>query len=132
MKTLLIPKELLDEMVAHCKEAYPLEACGILAGKNRAVRKIYKITNIERSSISYFMESREQFRAMKEMRDLALEMLAIYHSHPYSDAYPSTRDVSHAFYQDSLYVIISLIYEDPLVKVFEIKDNVVTEIPMYV
>lgn len=125
-------KKLHDEMIAHCKEAYPLEACGILAGKNREVQRIYKMTNIERSTVSYFMESREQFRVMKEIRDSVLEMLAIYHSHPNSDAYPSPKDISLAFYEDSLYVIISLIYEEPVVKVFEIKDNVVTEIPMHV
>lgn len=129
---LIISGNLLDEMILHCKEAYPLEACGILAGKDRTVQKIYRMTNIERSSIRYEMDSREQFRVMKEMRDKALEMVAIYHSHPHSDAYPSPRDLRLAFYEEPFYVIVSLIYEKPLIKVFEIKDGAVTEVALHI
>lgn len=129
---LIISGNLLDEMISHCKEVYPLEACGILAGKDRVVQRVYRMTNIERSSISYLMESREQFRVMKEMRDLSLEMIAIYHSHPHADAYPSPKDISLAFYHDSLYVIVSLMHENPLIKVFEIKNGVATEVALQV
>lgn len=129
---LIISGNLLDEMISHCKEVYPLEACGILAGKDRVVQRVYRMTNIERSSISYLMESREQFRVMKEMRDLSLEMVAIYHSHPHADAYPSPKDISLAFYQDSLYVIVSLMHGTSFIKVFEIKDGVATEVALQV
>lgn len=117
-------------MVTHCKSEYPVEACGILAGKNGIVKRVYEMTNIERSSISYQMESREQLRVMKEIRNIKLEMVAVYHSHPYADAYPSTRDIRLAFYEDTLYVIVSLIKTDTIVKAYEIKDSLVSEIPI--
>jgi len=128
----IISGNLLDEIISHCKEAYPLEACGILAGKDRVVKKVYRMNNIERSSISYLMESREQFRVMKEMRDLSLDMVAIYHSHPHADAHPSPKDISLAFYQDSLYVIVSLLDTEPLVKAFEIKDGEFREVAIQI
>jgi proteasome lid subunit RPN8/RPN11 len=128
MAELFISRELLDDIIAHCKEVYPNEACGILAGKNRVVQKVYKMTNIENSSVSYIMETMEQFTVMKKMREQGLEMSAIYHSHPYSDAYPSPKDISLAFYPDSVYVIVSLIYKEPLIKAFEIKDGIVVEV----
>jgi proteasome lid subunit RPN8/RPN11 len=128
MDKLLISRELLDDIIAHCKEVYPNEACGILAGKNRVVQKVYKMTNIENSSVSYIMEPREQFTVMKKMREQGLEMSAIYHSHPHSDVYPSPKDINLAFYPDSLYLIISLVYEDPVIKAFEIKDGIVREV----
>ncbi len=128
MVALFITRELLDEIIAHCKEVFPNEACGILAGKGRVVQKVYKMTNIENSGVSYMMESGEQFIVMKEIRQQGLEMSAIYHSHPQSDVYPSPKDISLAFYPDSEYVIVSLIHKEPLIKAFEIKDGIVREV----
>ncbi len=128
MAELLISRELLAEIILHCREIYPNEACGILAGKGRVVQKVYKMTNIENSSVSYMMEPGEQFTVMKEMREQGLEMSAIYHSHPQSDVHPSPKDINLAFYPDSLYVIVSLINEEqPAIKAFEIKNGTVRE-----
>ncbi|MEW6676101.1 MAG: M67 family metallopeptidase [Nitrospirota bacterium] len=127
-RQLFVPQSLLNEIISHCREVYPNEACGIFAGRNGIAQMVYKMTNIESSSVTYMMDSREQFAVMKEMRKEGLEIVAIYHSHPHSDAYPSPRDISLAFYPDSLYVIVSLIHEDPVIKAFEIKDEIVREV----
>jgi proteasome lid subunit RPN8/RPN11 len=129
---LVVTGHLVADIIAHCKEVYPNEACGILAGNGRVVQKVYKMTNIENSGVSYIMEPREQFTVMKELREQGLEMSAIYHSHPYSDAYPSPKDISLAFYPDSVYVIVSLIYNEPLIKAFEIKDGIVREVKILI
>src|SRR4030066_550819 len=130
---LVIPRHLLDEIILHCREIYPNEACGILAGKGRVVQKVYKMTNIENSSVSYMMEPREQFTVMKEMREQGLEMSAIYHSHPQSDVRPSPKDINLAFYPDSLYLIVSLINEDqPAIKAFEIKNGLIREVEIFI
>jgi len=127
---LVIPRYLLDEILSHCKEVYPQEACGILAGKEGVVEKVYKMTNIENSGVSYTMEPGEQFATMKEMRREGLEMVAVYHSHPYADAYPSQRDVELAFYPDSIYLIVSLINKEPEIRAFTIIDEQVKEVEM--
>ena len=129
---LVIPRHLVSEIILHCKEIYPNEACGILAGKGRVVQKVYKMTNIENSSVSYMMEPGEQFTVMKEMREQGLEMSAIYHSHPQSGVYPSPKDINLAFYPDSLYVILSLIYEEPAIKAFEIKNGLIREVEILI
>ncbi len=128
MTTLSISRQLLAEIVTHCREVYPCEACGILAGKNNVVQKIYRMTNIEKSGVSYFMDPKEQFAVMKEMREEGLEMTAVYHSHPHADACPSQKDVSLAFYDDAYYLIVSLIHESPLIKAFTIKEGMVKEV----
>jgi len=125
---LIVPGHLVADIITHCKEVFPNEACGILAGKGRVVQKVYKMTNIENSGVSYMMEPGEQFIVMKEIRQQGLEMPAIYHSHPQSDVYPSPKDISLAFYPDSVYVIVSLIHKEPLIKAFEIKDGIVREV----
>lgn len=115
-------------MLAHCREGLPDEACGILAGRGNEVSHIYLMTNAERSPVSYLMDSGEQFRVMRDLRELNLSMVAIFHSHPASAPYPSHKDVSLAFYEDSFYVIVGLTEETPVVKAFSIKDGAVKEI----
>jgi len=125
---LRIPKGIFEEMLLHCKEARPNETCGILAGSGEEVFKVYKIANIEKSSVSYFMDSNEQFKVMKDMRENNLSMSAIFHSHPSSPAYPSAKDVSLAFYDNCVYVIVSLMEQEPVVKGFSIREGAVKEV----
>jgi proteasome lid subunit RPN8/RPN11 len=104
---LRIKKEIYEEMLKHCINCLPYEACGILAGKDNLVTEIYKIKNIESSSVSYFMAPKEQLKAMKDIRQKGLEMVAIFHSHPFGSAYPSQKDLELAFY-DVYYIIVSI------------------------
>lgn len=119
---LFISPEVYNAMIIHAKEVYPEEACGILSGKDWKVTHLFKMTNIEHSAVSYFMDSREQFMVMKELRQKGLDMLGIYHSHTGSDAYPSSKDISLAFY-DVAYVIVSLARENPVVRAFRIEEQ---------
>lgn len=121
---LLIEKKVYDEMLEHCIKSFPYEACGILAGKEK-VTDIYRIKNIESSYVSYFMEPIEQLKAMKDIRTKGINMIAIYHSHPYGNAYPSQKDRELAFY-DVYYVIIA-IKPEVEVRCFMISDNKIDE-----
>ena len=122
-KGLSISKNLFDEMISHCRDTYPNEACGILAGKESKALKVYKMANIEKSPVSYEFDSREHIKAIRDMRENNLTMLAIFHSHPSSPAYPSAKDMSLAFYEDCIYVIVSLIEKQPVVKGFLIREG---------
>lgn len=129
MDNLILPHNIVEKMISHCKSVYPNEACGILAGKNDTVEKVYEMTNIENSTVSYLMEPKEQFRVMKEMRNIGEKMIAIYHSHPHSSAYPSAKDVKLASYPDSAYIIVSLADKERLeIKAFEINEGEVKEV----
>ena len=123
LERLHIPKNLFEEMISHCRDAYPNEACGILSGKGEEVLKVYKMANIEKSPVSYEFDSREHIKAIRDMRENNLTMLAIFHSHPSSPAYPSAKDINLAFYEDCIYVIVSLIEKQPVVKGFLIREG---------
>jgi proteasome lid subunit RPN8/RPN11 len=123
MSELIIPIDLLDEIRKYCSSAFPNEACGILAGKEGRVARVFAVTNIEPSPVSYFMDPGEQLHVQKQMRERKEEMVAIFHSHPQSPAYPSAKDVNLAFYEDVVYVIVGL--SDG--KVNEIKAFTITE-----
>ena len=105
---LRIPSNITEEMIAHAKADFPLECCGILAGKDDTISHIYKVINNDKSRVSYLMDPKEQIRVFKEMRTLGIEMKAIYHSHPNHPAYPSMTDVELAYYPDAIYIIISI------------------------
>lgn len=125
---LVLRKDLLDKIIAQCKKEFPNEACGILAGKDAQVEQVYEMTNRDKSPESYFMETKEQFKVMKEIRSKGLEMLGIYHSHVKSPAYPSGRDVEMAFYPEASYVIVSLKDQDnPSIRSFKIREEKTSE-----
>jgi proteasome lid subunit RPN8/RPN11 len=132
MTHLIVPKDLLDSIISHCHEVYPNEACGILAGKEGFVQKVYKMNNTGNSPVSYMMDPKEQFTVMKEMRKEGLDLTAIYHSHPYLDAYPSPRDIQLAFYPDTVYVIVSLLNNEPIIRAFTIKEGNIEEVEIKV
>jgi|Deesub1362A_J573_1020465.scaffolds.fasta_scaffold01751_9 proteasome lid subunit RPN8/RPN11 len=104
---LVLRKNLFEEIVKHLRDELPNEGCGILAGKDGVVMKVYRIANVERSPTSFLMDPREQLDAMKEIRESGSEIVGIYHSHVASPAYPSERDVQMALYPDVTYLIVS-------------------------
>ncbi len=123
-----INKDLRKQIIEHAQREFPREACGILAGKEVSVEKVYEMVNVDKSPSSFFMDPKEQFKVMKEIRNLGLEMLGVYHSHVASPAYPSTNDVELALYPEISYVIVSLKDKDnPSLRSFRIVDGKITE-----
>lgn len=125
---LILGKKYQEEIIKLAIMEAPAEACGLLAGKNGTVERLYKMTNTsDRPETCYFMDAKEQLKAMKEIRKTGLEMLGIYHSHPNSVAYPSAKDVELAFYPEVVYLIISLKHkESPEIKAYKIVDGRIT------
>lgn len=131
MGGLEISADIFKQMVAQAKAETPVEACGILAGRDNKVEKLYKMTNVDNSSDHFMMEPAEQFKVVKDIRSAGLEMLAIYHSHPDSPARPSDEDIRLALTPDVIYVIVSLQNSNrPAVKGFLIEDGNVTKVPV--
>jgi proteasome lid subunit RPN8/RPN11 len=123
---LKIPKNIYDDIVAHAKEGFPLEVCGILGGRDGVVSTIYRMTNTDASNEHFMMEPKEQFAVVKELRAKGLEMSAIYHSHPETPARPSEEDIRLALTPHVSYVIVSLAEQDrPVLKSFKIDGGTV-------
>jgi len=125
-----IPGDIYAQMIAQARAEAPIEACGILAGVDGKVAKLYKMTNADAARDHFMMEPAEQFAVAKDIRSAGLEMLAIYHSHPESPAWPSAEDIRLALTPDVLYVIVSLQNDNPTAKGFLIQDGGVTEVPV--
>lgn len=123
-----IPKNIFNQIIGHSKKESPNEACGILAAREGKIEKVYEMTNIDKSPSTFFMESQEQLKVMKEIRNLGWEMIGIYHSHVASQAYPSSHDVELALYPEASYVIVSLKdMNNPVIRSFKIKEGKISE-----
>lgn len=123
-----LKKELFDRIIAHLKGEYPNEGCGLLAGRRGQVESAHPVRNVEASPTSYWMDPREEFDFFRRLREKKSDFLGIYHSHPTSEAYPSERDRSLAFYDEVFYLIVSLKdLAEPVVRVFWIRQGKIKE-----
>lgn len=117
-----------EALLAHAWSDAPYEVCGLLATDGEQVTAHYEIPNAARSMTYYNMEPRSLLQAMHDMEDRGWELLAIYHSHTHTEAFPSATDIELAFYPEPTYLIISLQEPDaPVVRGFAIRDGQVTE-----
>lgn len=114
-------------MIAHALCEYPNECCGVLVGAGSVVSDLYRITNKAASSYRYLMDPQEFLEVDQASEKKGLEMLAFYHSHTHSDAYPSQTDVRMALesgWVDVYYVLISLMDKTkPNIRAFHIDDD---------
>lgn len=126
-----LPKDFADSIVEQAKREHPNEACGLLGGSDGEATQLFQMTNAERSPVIYRMEPAEQLRVFNEIDKNGLDLVGIYHSHTRSPAYPSSTDVSLAYYPDAVYLIVSLKDVDsPNLRGFRINDGKVTEIDL--
>jgi proteasome lid subunit RPN8/RPN11 len=131
--SLRLSRAQLETVIGHARACRPEEACGLLAGDgNGTIRRVFLMENAEHSQTFYVMDSEEQFRVFDEMEREGLELVAIFHSHPHSPAYPSMRDLELAFYPDAAYLIISLMNDEPENHAFRIVDDCAREIKFIV
>jgi proteasome lid subunit RPN8/RPN11 len=70
---------------------------------------------------------------MTEMDDLGMDLVGIFHSHTFTEAYPSRTDVELAGYPDATYLILSLAdLEAPELRAFRIREGEVGEVEVQV
>ncbi len=118
----------VQEMMAHAWAEAPNECCGILAGPPGEVTAHYRTANASASPVRYSIDPREVLRIAQEVDDKDWEMLAFYHSHTHTQAYPSATDIQLAFWPDSLYLILSLTDpQQPVIRGFYLRDGQVAE-----
>ena len=109
---MIITRPAYDAMLAHARAAMPNEACGFLAGRDR-VTHFLPLDNAADTPRTLFESSpRSTLAAYRRMRELNLELLAVYHSHPTSPPAPSKTDKERHDLPGILCVIVSPGSED--------------------
>ena len=129
---MLIPRALLEQIVAQARDEAPNECCGIIAADDGTAVAVHPARNAAASPLRYEMDGMEQYRIQTEIEDAGLELGAIYHSHTRSAPEPSQTDINLAFYPEALYVIVGLKSPVADVRAFRIVEGEVSEQPLEV
>jgi proteasome lid subunit RPN8/RPN11 len=136
---MLIPAALLDDVVAHAREEYDAECCGMIAydrispdGSSLAVR-VHRAENVYASRKRFEIDGKELLHTLNEFEDEGWELGAIYHSHTHTEPYPSQTDINFAANWPGLeWVIVGLGGEEPEVRCYLIESGEVREVPLEV
>jgi len=127
-----IPREMVEQIVAHASEEAPNECCGMIGARDGGATSLYRARNAEGSPLRYTVHPQDQLRIMEEIEERGEELAAIYHSHTGSPAYPSQTDINLAEqWPDPLYLICSIADPDaPDLRAFAIRAGQVDEVEL--
>ena len=104
-----------DEIRRHGEEEYPHECCGLLMGRfnedgHKRVFEVHPVSNAREEDARHnrsLILPDEYIRGERRARQLGLEVIGNYHSHPDQQAVPSPFDLDHAWPTWS-YLIVSV------------------------
>jgi [CysO sulfur-carrier protein]-S-L-cysteine hydrolase len=126
------------QMIGHCYDGLPLEACGLLAGPSSPdgvtadAHIVYLTRNAAESSRVYTVDPRDHLRADRDAEERGYEILGVFHSHTHTDPYPSPTDVAQAPDPGWHYVLVSLRDDAPMTRSYRIVDGKIAEEPVVV
>lgn len=128
---LTLSREQVREITEYVERHAPLEACGLLAGKNDRVEKVLFVQNQAQSPVRFVMDPYEQLQAFERIDADGLDLLGIFHSHPAGPETASPTDIAEAAYA-VVHVICSRRDGEWNLRGFWIEDGASTEVPLQV
>ena len=123
-----IPREFLDAMVAHARETYPDECCGVVLRFPGGAQSLYRTTNAAdpaQRPFRFDIPAGELLHLYRLMSDRDADHYIVYHSHTMSEARPSPTDLRFARPLVGAdpwpyWLLVSLATEPPDVRVWRI------------
>lgn len=125
---LTLPREMLDQVLAHARRDHPDEACGVIAGRDGVATRVFEMANADRSPTGFTFDSAEWLAVYRDVDDADEELLAVYHSHTMTEAYPSRTDVLWSRTTEfAHWLLVSTRSDDDEVRSYVITDGEVVE-----
>ncbi len=146
---MLIAPELLEEVLAHAREEYDAECCGMVAyapapdgdeaaagaaqSEQARALHVHRARNVYASRKRFEIDGKELLHTLNDFEERGWDLGAIYHSHTHTAPYPSQTDINFAANWPGLeWVIVGLAADEPEVRCYLIEDGVVREVPLEV
>lgn len=133
---MVIESALLEEMIAHAREVYDAECCGVVAvepGPPLRAAAVHRARNIHESPLKFEIDPMELLQVWQQTQTDGRDLGAIYHSHTRSPPFPSQTDINFAANWPGIeWVIIGLGGEQPEVRSYLIEGAGVREVPLEV
>jgi proteasome lid subunit RPN8/RPN11 len=131
IKLLKLKPEHWQTMHRHVAAQAPIEACGLLAGKQDTVENVLMVVNADQSPVRFRMDAQEQYNAFMWMDANGLDLVGIFHSHPAGPDTVSPTDIAEAAY-DVVHIIWSRENRIWIARGFWIEKKQVTEVTLQV
>lgn len=117
-------------MQEHVTECLPEEACGLLGGQGGRAEIVLPVENVLHSPSRFRMEPSEQIRAMTEIEQRGLELMAIYHSHPSGPEVLSATDLAELAYPEAIYLLWYPTMGGWTCRAFDVSSGSTEELPL--
>jgi proteasome lid subunit RPN8/RPN11 len=131
---MVIPRALLDELVAHALEDPGNEVCGVVAvapGPPAQAVRVYRAVNVHASPLKFEIDPTELLKLVQAIEAVDCDLGAIYHSHVRSAPYPSQTDINFAAHWPGVeWIIIGLAGGEPEVRSYLIDGGQVGEVAL--
>ncbi len=132
-KSITITRAQKELLLEHASRCYPNESCAILFGsvKNEkcTVKDVFLAENIDESPVNFTISNEELLKAYQIAEKKNLEIVGIFHSHPNSEAFPSSIDKKFMHVNPVVWIISS--GKSSELKAFLLEPNMI-EIPIVI
>jgi len=124
---MILPAAMADQILEHSRAGLPNEACGLLAGDDAGIRRLYCLANADASPVSYTIDPAGHFAALQDAERNGWELIGAFHSHVAGPAYPSPTDVAGAAEPDWTWLVVGPIVEAPEIRAYRIDAGAIIE-----
>jgi proteasome lid subunit RPN8/RPN11 len=114
-QTVQIPKSIHAEMVAHARNGFPNQICGIVLGPPGKMWELHRASNSTPRDpfANWDVDPRDLLVIYERADETYWDFVAIYHSNPpFSPVYPSPADIAGTMHPDAIHIILSIGPED--------------------
>lgn len=122
-----LPAEMADQILDHCRDGLPNEACGLLAGDDDGLRRVYLLENVDASPVSFTIDPIGHFEALRDAEQEGWQLIGAFHSHVAAPAYPSPTDVAGAAEPGWTWLVVGPMHETPEIRAYRIHHGQITE-----
>ncbi|HJM00639.1 MAG TPA: M67 family metallopeptidase [Nitrosopumilus sp.] len=110
MQKIILTKLQKKILLDHSHKEEPNESCAILYGdkngEENIVKEIWLVKNIDSSPVEFTLSFDQTSEMYKKEKELNLNIIGIFHSHPNSEAHPSNTDEKYMKVNQDMYVWI--------------------------
>lgn len=116
-------KQVYEQMVEYCMVESPIEACGLVSGKENKGLTLWQVPNEDKSPNRFKISEESMKKTIVKIEKKGEQLTGVFHSHPVTRAYPSFFDIKNHAYPTVAYIIVSLLKSEPVVKCYRITEN---------
>jgi len=131
LESIVLTQKEKDKLIAHAIEQQPNESCAMLFGEKIDdvwnVKEVFLTENIDKSQTNFTISPEELLKGYQLAEKMHLELVGVFHSHPNSDAIPSSTDKKFMRNNPIPWIIFSGVNND--LKAY-LLDSDVIEIPI--